>query len=111
MTPEQFARLPKFAREEMRRLQRKLIIATEEISTLTGNDMDTEIWYSPSLHMGDPYPLPKYSQGMIMLGNNRRNSVSFRKDYDENFILVDAHSARLVIQPWSSNLIRLWSDN
>ena len=102
MTPEQFKKLPKYAREEIGRLGKELDSALRDLEIQTGQtdlvDTDTRIRnYTKADVLLEP--------GTTIAFGPFRNGFQVR--WEENHLRVMGDQSRLVVEPRTANVVHI----
>jgi hypothetical protein len=106
-TPEQIAKLPKWARDEIEHLERRIGVLTDALDAETTKPIKD--WNSlPDgfyvENFEDGYrPLAKYRHPVIV-AQGVKYSI-FMRDHHEGFEVNSCQSEGLVVLPWATNCI------
>ena len=110
LTPEQFARLPKYARDELTRLRYELGVARHNIKALrensfpsAGNDMSIRIRYA----LGNDQPIDLHSRAIVEFDvEGGVATASIRRGR----LHISTGDGGLIIRPASSNVAEISVD-
>ena len=107
MTPEQFLKLPRYARIEIERLKRNLKARARDVDTLLGTHGETDVVLPYFIDGEEDMSLPSRQQVRFYTPSPRRpqdrNYVDVRLD-TEGFVYISGSQA-ISIEPGAANTI------